>query len=68
MGNGFPLGVTPCLETLKVNELSASKYMIMGYLNSRATNFRLESLEDSLLQEWRRKFVDRASSDLEEDL
>jgi hypothetical protein len=68
MGNGFPLGVTSCLETAKANGHSPSKYMTMGYLNSKATNFRLESLEDSLLVELCRKFVDKASSHLEEDL
>jgi len=68
MGNEFPLGVTPCLETIKADGHSASKYMIMGYLNSKATRFRLESLEDSLLEELCRKFVDKASRHLEEGL
>lgn len=68
MGNEFPLGVTPCLDTVKVKGHSARKYMIMGYLNSKATKFRLESLEDSLLEELCRKFVDKASSHLEEGL
>jgi hypothetical protein len=40
----------------------------MGYLNLGATRFRLEALEDSLLEELCRKFVDKVNSDLEEDL
>ena len=68
MGNEFPLGVPPCLDTVEVKGHSASKYMIMGYLNSKATKCRRESLEDSLLEELSRKFVDKASSHLEEGL
>jgi hypothetical protein len=68
MGNGFPLGVTSCLQTVKANGNSASKYLIMGYLNLTATKFCLEFLEDGLLEELCQKFVDRASSGLEEDL
>ncbi len=68
MGNGFLLGVTSCPETAKANGHSAGKYMIMGYLNSKATKFCLEFLEDGLLEELCRKFVDKASSDLGEDL
>lgn len=51
MGNGFPLGVTPHSDTVKMNGLSVRKYMKMSYLDLRATKFRLQSLEDSLLEE-----------------
>jgi hypothetical protein len=68
MGNGFPLGVTPHPDTSKANGFSGHKYMIMGCLNLRARKFRLEFLEDNLLDELCRKFVDRASNHLEEDL
>jgi hypothetical protein len=68
MGNEFPLGVPPCLDTLKAKRHSSRKYMIMGYLNSKTTEFGRESLEDSLLEELCRKFVDKASSHLEEGL
>lgn len=64
----FPLGVTPCLDTVKAKRRSARKYMIMGWLNSKATKFHLESLEEGLLEELCRKFVDKASSHLEEGL
>ena len=64
----FPLGVTPCLDTLQAEGRAARKYMIMSYLNLKATKSCLESLEDSLLEGLCRKFVDKASSHLEEGL
>jgi hypothetical protein len=64
----FPLSVTPCLDALKAKGRASRKHMITGYLDSKATKFRLESLEDSLLEELCRKFVDKASSHLEEGL
>jgi hypothetical protein len=68
MGNEFPFERNSMSGHRKDERALADKYMIMGYLNSKATKFRLESLEDSLLEELCRKFVDKASSHLEEGL
>ena len=68
MGNEFPFERNSVSGHRKGERALADKYMIMGYLNSKATRFHLESLEDSLLEELCRKFVDKASSHLEEGL
>lgn len=68
MGNEFPFERNSVSGHRKGERALAGKYMIMGCLNSKATKFHLESLEEGLLEELCRKFVDKASSHLEEGL
>jgi len=68
MGNEFPFGRNSVSGHLTGERAAARKYMIMSYLNFNATKSCPESLEDSLLEGLCRKFVDKASSHLEEGL